>query len=98
MVARELTKVHEELVWGTPSELLERFQSPQGELTIVIPPTNQAEKAADPPTDAEIVAMFGQITDTVATKSKKDAARLVGERLGLAARDVYAALERHKLG
>ena len=98
MVARELTKVHEELVWGTPTELIDRFQSPQGEFTIVIPPSNQAQKCTDPPSDAEIAAMFGQITDTVRTKSKKDAARLVGERLGLAARDVYAALERHKLG
>jgi 16S rRNA (cytidine1402-2'-O)-methyltransferase len=98
MAARELTKIHEELVWGTPSELIDRFQSPQGEFTIVIPPSNQAQKSVDPPTDAEIVALFGQITDSVATKSKKDAARLVGEQLGLAAREVYAALERHKLG
>ena len=98
MAARELTKLHEELAWGTPSELIDRFQSPQGEFTIVIPPSNQAQKAASPPTDAEIAFLFGQITDTVRTKSKKDAARLVGEQLGLAAREVYAALERHKLG
>jgi 16S rRNA (cytidine1402-2'-O)-methyltransferase len=98
MAARELTKVHEELAWGTPSELINRFRTPQGEFTIVIPPADQAEKVVDPPTDAEIAALFGQITDTVATKSKKDAARLVGERLGLAAKDVYAALERQKLG
>jgi 16S rRNA (cytidine1402-2'-O)-methyltransferase len=98
MAARELTKVHEELAWGTPSELIDRFQAPQGEFTIVIPPSNQTKSSPDPPTDAEIAALFGQITDLVATKSKKDAARLVGERLGLAAREVYAALERHKLG
>ena len=98
MAARELTKLHEELAWGTPSELIDRFQSPHGEFTIVIPPSNQAQKAANPPTDAEIASLFGQVTDNVATRSKKDAARLVGERLGLAAREVYAALERHKLG
>jgi 16S rRNA (cytidine1402-2'-O)-methyltransferase len=98
MAARELTKIHEELAWGTPSELIDRFQSPQGEFTIVIPPSDQAQKGAEPPTDAEIAALFGQITDSVATRSKKDAARLVGERLGLAAKQVYAALERHKLG
>jgi 16S rRNA (cytidine1402-2'-O)-methyltransferase len=98
MAARELTKIHEELAWGTPTELIERFQTPQGEFTIVIPPADPAQKVAEPPTDEEIAALFGQITDLVATKSKRDAARLVGERLGLAAKDVYAALERHKIG
>ena len=98
MLARELTKLHEELAWGTPSELIERFQAPKGEFTVVVPPADQGQKAVSTASDREIAALFGQITDLVATDSKKDAARLVGERLGLTARQVYAALIRHKLG
>lgn len=98
LLARELTKLHEELAWGTPSDLIERFQTPQGEFTVVVPPSGQAQKAVNPPSDGEIALLFGQITENVTTESKKDAARLVGERLGLTARQVYAALLRHKLG
>ena len=98
MVARELTKLHEELAWGTPSDLIERFKTPKGEFTVVVPPADLSQKAVNPPSDGEIAVLFGQITDSVATASKKDAARLVGERLGLTARQVYAALLRHKLG
>lgn len=37
-VAREITKVHEELRWGTAAELLEHYTAhpPKGEITIVI--------------------------------------------------------------
>jgi 16S rRNA (cytidine1402-2'-O)-methyltransferase len=37
-VAREITKVHEELRWGTAAELLEHYTShpPKGEITIVV--------------------------------------------------------------
>jgi 16S rRNA (cytidine1402-2'-O)-methyltransferase len=98
MVARELTKVHEELAWGTPAELIEKFKNPHGEFTIVIPPANRAKNTTVLPTDAEIVAVFGLITEIGGTTSKKHAARLVGERLGMPAKEVYAVLERHKLG
>ena len=98
MVARELTKLHEELAWGTPSDLIEHFRTPKGEFTVVVPPADLSQKPVNPPSDGEIAVLFGQITDSMATASKKDAARLVGERLGLTARQVYAALLRHKLG
>src|SRR6185436_8017643 len=38
IVARELTKIHEEFVSGLPAELLAKFEAPQGEFTIMIPP------------------------------------------------------------
>ena len=43
IIGRELTKLHEEFATGTPSELLTRFQSPQGEFTIMIPPAEPVE-------------------------------------------------------
>ena len=40
VVARELTKIHEELVRGTASELAARFaeKAPKGEVTVVFAP------------------------------------------------------------
>lgn len=98
MTARELTKIHEELIWGTPAELLERFTSPVGEFTIIVPPVDQAEKRAEAPPDDEVVRIFGQITEQNHPKSRREAARMAGERLGMTAKEVYRVLERVKLG
>ena len=98
MAGRELTKIHEELRFGLPPELLEAFPAPQGEFTFVVPPQvghGEVEAIVD---DGQIVDAFGQITETVLSGSKRDAARAVAERLGLTTRQVYEAMERHKLG
>ncbi|HEX3163877.1 MAG TPA: SAM-dependent methyltransferase, partial [Pseudolabrys sp.] len=99
IVARELTKIHEEFAQGTPGELLERFKTPQGEFTILIPPPDLTEKAtisAENIADSEVMRVFGQITDSKSFSSKKEAAKAVGERIGLTAKQVYAILERNK--
>jgi 16S rRNA (cytidine1402-2'-O)-methyltransferase len=97
-VARELTKLHEELLWATPKDLIEHFASPHGEFTLIIPPLQPSDLAIEPPADTEVADLVGHITKTEQTKSLRDAARLAGERLGMSARDVYAALERVKVG
>lgn len=97
-VGRELTKLHEELIWATPGELLARFESPCGEFTLVVPPAKDAEIARDAPSDEDIVDLVGQITEIDRPRSKREAARIAGERLGLTARHVYDALERAKVG
>jgi 16S rRNA (cytidine1402-2'-O)-methyltransferase len=97
-VARELTKLYEELIWATPNELLAKFDSPHGEFTLIVPPIDPSQVATEVHADAEIAELVGQITKTEQTKSLRDAARLAGERLGMSARQVYAALERVKVG
>ncbi len=98
IVARELTKIHEEFVFGTIAELKVAFQAPQGEFTLIIPPQEAPEDVPAEHTDDEIVDLFGQITENMAPGSKRGTARLVAERLGLTTRRVYEAVERHKLG
>ena len=97
-VARELTKIHEELVWASPNDLLDKFINPQGEFTLVIPPLEPGQIPAETRSDSEVAELVGHITKTEHTKSLRDAARLAGERLGMSARQVYAALERVKVG
>jgi hypothetical protein len=77
---------------------LQRFNNPHGEFTLVLPPRDPATDPTEPPDDAEIATIVGHITETEHPKSLREAARLAGERLGMSARDVYAALERVKVG
>jgi 16S rRNA (cytidine1402-2'-O)-methyltransferase len=96
IVGREITKLHEEFVQGSSAELLARFDEPQGEFTVLIPPADPAELIQDVASDEEVMALFGQITELKVGGSKRDAARETGERLGLSARQVYEILERNK--
>jgi 16S rRNA (cytidine1402-2'-O)-methyltransferase len=96
IVAREITKIHEEFVKGTAEELLARFQEPQGEFTVMVPPADPAEIIAEAATDEDVVDLFGQITEIGGFASKRDVAREVGERLGMTARQVYDVIERNK--
>ena len=96
IVARELTKIHEEFVAGTPSEIATRFPEPHGEFTVMVPPLDPAENDAIAVSDEEVMEVFGQITESGQSSSKRDAARATGERLGLTAKQVYDILERNK--
>jgi 16S rRNA (cytidine1402-2'-O)-methyltransferase len=98
IVGRELTKIHEEFVFGLPAELLARFEAPQGEFTIMIPPADPALEPVAEITDDQVMKIFGQITELGQSGSKRDAARQTGERLGLTAKQVYDIIERTKLG
>lgn len=96
IIGRELTKIHEEFVSGTPSELLARFNAPQGEFTVLVPPVDPVDEAPVEVTDDSVVALFGQITELKQSGSKRDIARETGERLGLTAKQVYEIIERNK--
>jgi 16S rRNA (cytidine1402-2'-O)-methyltransferase len=97
-MARELTKIHEELLWATPDDLIKRFDNPHGEFTFVVPPGAAVKDEAAMPSDAEILDLVGQITEIERPRSKREAARIAGERLGLSAKHVYDVLERAKVG
>lgn len=43
VLARELTKIHEEFISGTTSELLEKIENPKGEFVILIEKSNNQE-------------------------------------------------------
>jgi 16S rRNA (cytidine1402-2'-O)-methyltransferase len=91
-VARELTKLHEEVRRGTLSELAEHYRSagpPKGEVVVVIgPPDPNAETGPDAETlDAQLRAALGH-------DSLRDAVAAVAEATGLPRKQVYArALE-----
>ena len=82
VVARELTKVHEELARGTLTELEARYAGEVlGEITVVVEGAPLEEEPADP--DEALEALLAAGT------SVKDAAREVAEALSLPKREVY---------
>lgn len=96
ILGRELTKMHEEFVTGTPLELAKRFESPHGEFTLMIPPEGPGDRVAEEVLDEDVLSLFGQITELGQSSTKREVAREVGERLGLTAKQVYDIVERSK--
>ncbi len=85
VLARELTKLHEQIWRGTlqDANMLVAATEPRGEYVIIIEPA----KPPAPPTDAELVAAIkAEIAKGV---SRKDSAARVSARFGVAKRTVY---------
>ncbi|MDL2339705.1 MAG: 16S rRNA (cytidine(1402)-2'-O)-methyltransferase [Pseudomonadota bacterium] len=89
-VAREITKLHEECVSGSLSDLARRYANspPKGEIVIVVgPPAEQAEASDDELDQA--------LDEALKDRSPSRAAAEVAERLGVPRKRAYArALER----
>ncbi|MGH7535749.1 MAG: 16S rRNA (cytidine(1402)-2'-O)-methyltransferase, partial [Gemmatimonadales bacterium] len=87
VVARELTKLHEELRGGTLAELARYYSEvpPRGELTVVL---EGAGKPALPPDRTE--EALAQATALLAEGlTRREVARRIAETLGMARNDAY---------
>jgi 16S rRNA (cytidine1402-2'-O)-methyltransferase len=96
LMARELTKYHQELLRGSASALAKLVSAPRGEYTVVVGPS--VTTAVDLPLAAsdEILAdEFWQMSKNDAL-SRREAVKRLAQRHRLSAKDVYAAIERRK--
>lgn len=90
IVARELTKLHEEFSRGTASDLVTEFiqrQSVKGEITILI------DKPGDTPRDSRSVREVFQF-HVAAGLSRMDAMKATARDCGVSKRDVWTQVER----
>jgi 16S rRNA (cytidine1402-2'-O)-methyltransferase len=87
VVARELTKVHEELRYGTLAELVDYYSEfpPRGELTIVVAGTGAP--AAPPDRTDEAMERANELL--AEGMSRREVARLLTETHGLSRNDAY---------
>jgi 16S rRNA (cytidine1402-2'-O)-methyltransferase len=90
VLARELTKVHEEVIRGTPAEVLARLdERPRGEITLVV------EGAAERRTEAAALEADREPPERLLDRllaqglSRRDAARAVAAAYGMSARAAY---------
>ena len=86
-MAREISKIYEECVTGTLSELSARYADapPKGEIVIVVaPPGDPATEQAD---DATLDAA---LRDAMVDKPVAQAAKAVAKRFGLDRHETYA--------
>ena len=89
VVARELTKLHEEVLRGSASEIaatLAARPTVKGEITLLIgPPSGAAER----PSEVEIASAIAEaLKSSPASKAASDVAR----KLGLNRKDIYARI------
>ena len=82
-VARELTKMHEEMKYGTPTELSEwaARETPKGEMVVLVGPPSQREIS-----DAEIEARLQPFLEHMGLR---DAAKTVADVLGVSKSRAY---------
>jgi len=93
--ARELTKLFEEVVRGTPVQVLERFerQAPRGEFVLVIHGAAAPEDRSQTLLDNSPVALAAAVAELErAGSDRKAAMKTVADRHRLTKRDVYQAL------
>ena len=96
MIGRELTKVHQEFLRGTASELLGRLGEPRGEYTLVIAAADKSLSAKDiDVSDDDLAREFGRHTENGDT-GRRAAIAALARKYGKPAREVYAAIERAK--
>lgn len=92
VVARELTKLHEEVRRGPLGDLAEHADDiePRGELVVLVGPPVRSEAS-----DEEIIA---RLDEHLVSGSVRDASRAVAEELGVAKSRVYDLAVRMKRG
>ena len=95
-VCREMTKVHEELVVGPISRVLDKLSSKKGEFTVVIEPARASYNRLKDETDPALLAQeFSQVIDKVS--SRREVIRILSGKYGLSNRSIYKILEEEKL-
>ena len=90
-ISREQTKLHEELVIGPIYGLLDHFEHPKGEFTIIVSPSNDKPERVS----AETLSIeFGQLTEN--GESRRDSIRKIAKKHHLSSREVYKSIEDFK--
>ncbi|HMF62194.1 MAG TPA: SAM-dependent methyltransferase, partial [Vicinamibacterales bacterium] len=95
LVARELTKAHEQLVVRPISEVLAAELVERGEFTIVISVKQPSIGTVTVPSAADMAREFGVLTYNGAV-SRRQALKLLANRYSMPARTVFSLLEEAK--
>ena len=99
VIARELTKVHQEFLRGSAQELSARLESPRGEFTVVVGPALIAQipemSESGGVFDEKMRNEFGRLTERGDISRRSAIAQLAKEHKR-SAKEIYSAVERGK--
>lgn len=105
-LARELTKIHEEVIRGTASELITKYagEDPRGEYVLLIDGSMTEEVSYDSPmnsidtTSSSFAILFSQEVDALVMNGMKrnEALKEVGKKYGISRNDAYTIIESIK--
>jgi 16S rRNA (cytidine1402-2'-O)-methyltransferase len=96
MAGRELTKLHQQFIFGSAESILRSLSEPRGEFTMVVGPRQISSISSKIQiSDEDIAAEFRQLTNTNGI-TRRQAIADVASRHGKSTRDVYSAVERVK--
>lgn len=96
VVARELTKIHEEFLRGRIAELMRAFgeNEPRGEITLIIGPADATARPDSVPTGAQLTSVAERVAQIIAAQNidRKSALKQAARELGIARREAYKRL------
>jgi 16S rRNA (cytidine1402-2'-O)-methyltransferase len=95
VVARELTKVHQEFIRGSSAEIIGVLTNLKGEFTVVVGPNIERPRDSTDVSDRELLTEFGAMTESGAL-SRREVVTTLARKFGKSSRDIYAAVERAK--
>ena len=96
VIAREMTKVHEELVKGPINEVLKSLSTKvKGEITVVIQPKSRSSKKKNAPTTGQIWKEFRHLTEQLGL-GKRAAISRIAKSYDMKSREIYSAIVKAK--
>ena len=95
LVAREISKVHQELIRGRTGDIVGQITDARGEFTVVVGPNDPPSTALNMSNDQEIWAEFGRLNYKVAGGRRQLVVDLARKH-GRSPRDIYAIIEKLK--
>ena len=95
MVARELTKVHQEFLRGTCAELAERLAITKGEITVVISPIIKAVAGSGEVDERRVATEFWSMT-IEGVAGRRQAISTLAKKFDIPSKQVYAIIEKSK--
>ncbi len=90
-IARELTKIHEELVIQPIATIRRGLKALKGEFTVLLPIGAPTSASAEPPGGDELARQFGELTNNGRLK-RREALKILAHRHGMTVNALYALL------
>jgi 16S rRNA (cytidine1402-2'-O)-methyltransferase len=98
VLARELTKAHQEILRGPAHDVLERLKSFKGEFTLVVGPISADMVTAVASTDDEVVRDFGRLEESGEFPSRRALVTALARKHNRSSREIYALILEHQPG